>query len=72
MRGTLGLFQGRRRTAVVGGGQRRGVVDEALALAVHGHLDVLQLVVAAQLQRREHRQTHPRRERAPRTELHQC
>lgn len=50
--------------------RRRGaLVDEPLPLAVHGHLDVLQLVVAAHLQRREHRQAHPRGERAPRAEL---
>lgn len=45
------------------------LVDEPLPLAVHGDLYVLQLVVAAHLERGEHGQTHPRRERAPRSKL---
>lgn len=51
------------------GGGGAALVNEPLPLPIHGHLDVLQLVVPAYLQGGEHCQTHPCREGCPGTEL---
>lgn len=46
-------------------------VEQPLSLKEHAYSDVLQLVVAAQLEHRKHRQPHPAGPRCPCTKLEQ-